>query len=458
MSILTQKLENENEIIGTVGRFLKDYHIGDLLRKCNASKEKGVPVMDVFRYKLSNVFMDRSMYMQLKTNAFHEEYCKNTVYRFLNSARTNWLRFTSLLASAVINDSIKDLTDENRANVFIVDDSMYERSGYRKTELASRVFDHVDMRFKKGYRLLTLGWSDGNTFLPVNSCLLASSKEENILGPDRKTDKRSLAGKRRKLAQTKAPEVMLQLIDTAIKGGISASYVLFDCWFANPAQIQAIRERGMDAICMIKKSSRIHYEYDGRQLSIKQIYAKNKKRRGRSKYLLSVDVLVGKENKIPARIVCVRNRNNRKDWLAFLCTDMSLSEEEIIRIYGKRWQIEVFFKACKSTLNLTGECHSLSYDALTAHVAFVFVRYMLLALEQRKSEDQRTLGELFFYFVDELADITFSESLWILVDAMMASLQELLHLSEEQLEMFVTNFENRLPVHIREALRRRQAA
>ncbi|MCI7189121.1 MAG: hypothetical protein MR998_00545, partial [Lachnospiraceae bacterium] len=54
---------------------------------------------------------------------------------------------------------------------------------------------------------------------------------------------------------------------------------------------------------------------------------------------------------------------------------------------------------CKSTLNLIGECHSLSYDALTAHVAIVFARYMLLALEQRKNEDQRTLGELFFFLV-----------------------------------------------------------
>jgi F-type H+-transporting ATPase subunit delta len=34
-------------------------------------------------------------------------------------------------------------------------------------------------------------------------------------------------------------------------------------------------------------------------------------------------------------------RANRKDWLAFICTATTLSEEEIIRIYGKRWQIEV---------------------------------------------------------------------------------------------------------------------
>ena len=103
-------------------------------------------------------------------------------------------------------------------------------------------------------------------------------------------------------------------------------------------------------------------------------------------------------------------------------------------------------------LNLVGECHSLSYDALTAHVAIVFTRYMLLAMEQRKNEDQRTLGELFFYLVDEMADITFARSLCILMDALMASLQEVLKLSDAQLSVFMADFESRLPEYIRIAL------
>ena len=244
----------------------------------------------------------------------------------------------------------------------------------------------------------------------------------------------------------------MTLLDAATTAGLSADYVLFDSWFANPTQITDIKSKGMDVIAMIKKSSRIKYEYCGEQLNIKEIYSRNKKRRGRSKYLLSIDVKIGKENPIPAKIVCVRNKANRKDWLAFICTDTDLSEEEIIRIYGKRWQIEVFFKTCKSMLNLIGECHSLSYDALTAHTAIVFTRYMLLAMEQRQNEDQRTLGELFFFLVDEMADITFCRSLGILMDALKASLQEILKLSNEQISVFVADFESRLPEYLRNAL------
>lgn len=452
MTIISQNTTEKEVLFSRIQRFFSKHKIGSILKKCNGTKEKGVPAISILKYKLCNIFVGRSMYMQQRTGSFKENFSKNTFYRFLNSVKTNWLRFTSLLASDIINNDIVPLTDERRANVFIVDDSLFSRTSCKKTELGSRVFDHVDMKYKKGYRMLTLSWSDGNTLIPVNSCLVASSNESNIIGPVSSFDKRTIAGQRRKLAQTKAPDVMTSLIDTAITSGISAQYVLFDCWFANPAQITQIKSKGMDVIAMIKKSSRIKYGYDGRQFNIKEIYSRNKKRRGRSRYLLSVDVTLGKTNPIPAKIVCVRNKANRKDWLAFVCTDNTLSEEEIIRIYGKRWQIEVFFKTCKSTLNLIGECHSLSYDALTAHAAIVFARYMLLALEQRQSEDQRTLGELFFFLVDEMADITFARSMSILIEAMLASLQEILRLTDEQLTAFVADFESRLPGYIRNAL------
>ena len=131
--------------------------------------------------------------------------------------------------------------------------------------------------------MLTLSWSDGNTLIPVNSCLLASAKNTNVIGPVKDFDNRTLAGKRRALAQTKAPEAMMTLLNTALSAGLKADYVLFDSWFSNPAQVTAIHAKGMDVIAMIKKSSRIKYSYGGEQLNIKEIYSRNKKRRGRSR-------------------------------------------------------------------------------------------------------------------------------------------------------------------------------
>ena len=192
-------------------------------------------------------------------------------------------------------------------------------------------------------------------------------------------------------------------------------------------------------------------------MNIKQIFGMCKKRRGRSKYLLSVKVNISLKNgqSLPAKIVCVRNRNKKKDWIAFICTDTVLSEEEILRIYGKRWDVEVFFKACKSILNLGSECHSLSYDALTAHVSLVFIRYMLLSLQQRNNCDERTISELFLLMIDELADITFGHALQLIVDIMLQMIQEKFGLSDDQLDEFVSSFIQRLPISYQHALQLR---
>ena len=452
MSSIPQIKKHENGISDFVTKFMKEFKVGKLLFQCNAGKLKGIPVIDVFRYLFCLIFSDRSMYMQRKTGIYDAGFCKNTVYRFLNSTKTNWLRFTTLLSGKIINGFMKPLTDESRKDVFIIDDSLFDRSRSVKTELLAKVFDHCSMKYKRGFRMLTLGWSDGNSFIPVNHCLLSAADDKNLLFDAENFDGRSLAGKRRRQSRRKATGVMIDLIKAAQQSGLTAKYVLFDSWFSSPKTITALKQgQGLDVIAMVKKSSKVKYGYQGKMLNIKEIYSKNRKRRGRSKYLLSVEVTVG-EKAIPAKIVCVRNKSKKKDWLAIISTDTGLSEEEIIRIYGKRWDIEVFFKSCKSYLHPAKECRSLSYDALTAHVAIVFTRYMMLSVAQRRNEDDKTICELFFCLMDELDDITFDQSMRIIIDALMDTVMEYFHITEQQLEEFTASFIQRLPERIQNAL------
>ena len=460
MSIVSHNLKTDysdemiqnNDLNRSVDSFISKFEVVKHLYRCGAGKARGVAISVIFTYLLKLVFMNKSMYMQMHQGKFTEAFSKNAVYRFLDNPKANWQKYTIELSADIINNMLRDLTSKERRDAFVVDDSLFERTSCKKTELGSRVFDHVSMKYRKGYRLMTLGWTDGNTFLPVNSSLLASSKESNLIGPIVDFDGRSLATRRRKLARMKGTDVMIELLKTAQSAGHKADYVLFDTWFSSPAQLLAVKALGLDSIAMIKKSSRIYYEYEGEQLSINKIFGISKKRRGRSKYLLSVNVMIGKDQKIPAKIVCVRNKKNKKDWIAFICTNPDLSEEEIIRIYGKRWQIEVFFKTCKSFLQLITECHSLSYDALTAHVAIVFTRYLMIAMEQRRCEDDRTLGEIFFFFTDELTDITFGESFQIIITAMIDSVCAIFQPTEEQLALFIDMFVGRLPDYIRNSL------
>ena len=126
---------NEEALVDCVQKFFSKHHVGKLLARCNGRKEKGISPVSLLRYKLSNIFVGKSMYMQQRTGSFKEEFSKNTFYRFLNSTKTNWLRFTSLLAADIVNHDIRDLTDQERKNVFIIDDSLFNRTSCKKTEL-----------------------------------------------------------------------------------------------------------------------------------------------------------------------------------------------------------------------------------------------------------------------------------------------------------------------------------
>lgn len=450
---ITQANQNDKQISKTIRRFFTRFHVASALKASNAYKKKGIPVSEIFQYLFLLIFSNRSMYMNLLTGRDTPDFAKDTVYRFMKMVQINWIRFTTILSSRIIKEAIVPLDSEERTNVLILDDSMYERNRSKKVELLAKVFDHAKHAYKFGFRMLTLGWSDGTTFLPVNCVLLSTENEKNRMNEAASVDKRTVGYRRRQLAIQKGTTVMLELLKQAKKAAIPAKYVLFDSWFSSPASIHAVKEVGYNVIAMVKKTSKMFFRYNGEDMSLISIYNKNKKRRGRSKYLLSVIVDVVKDGKIiPAKVVYVRNRNKRKEYLCIISTDTELDENEIIRIYGKRWDIEVFFKVCKSYLHLSKECRSMSYDAMTAHTSVVFTRYMMLSIENRESQDERSLGELFLYFSDEMSDITWIHAFQLLLQMFRTLLADNIDTAEEEIDKLVDTFMDAIPTLLKSKL------
>ena len=443
---ITQHSQNDNQISKTIKRFFPRFHVTSALKASGAYHKKGTPVTQIFQYLFLLIFSNRSMYMNLLSGRNTPSFAKDTVCRFMKSTQINWIRFTTVLASRIIRNAVVPLNDACRTNVLCIDDSMFERKCSKKVELLAKTYDHAKHDFQFGFRMLTLGWTDGSTFLPVNSILLSTDNKKNRVNEAVSLDKRTVGYKRRKLSMTKGTQAMLELLKAAKNADIPAKYVLFDSWFSSPKSLHAVKNLGYEVIGMIKKTPKMFFQYNGEALSLIHIYKRNKKRRGRSRYLLSVEVeVIRGEKSIPARVVYVRNRNKRKEYLCLISTDTSLSEEEIIRLYGKRWDIEVFFKVCKSYLRLSKECHSLSFDAMSAHTAVVFTRYMMLSIENRESNDNRSLGELFLYFTDEMSDITWIQAFQTLLQMFRKLLEEHCDLVDEKIDELVEAFISTLP-------------
>ncbi|NLX26942.1 MAG: transposase [Lentisphaerae bacterium] len=441
--IVADKVSFENQI----HQFFKNQRIGKLLKHSNMSKEKGISPVAVFRMLFTLVFSGKSLYRTLEA----EGSCgmgKDTVYRFLNSVHIHWRRFLLLLSSQVIRQDLKPLTDASTMKVLIADDTLYRRNRSKQVELLSRVFDHTDHRYYRGFRMLALAWSDGNSFLPISCTLLASSKAKNRLVSVRTDlDRRTNGVKRRLEAIRKATDVLVEMVAEAAETGIEASHILFDSWFAYPAIMRKLLVKGMHTLCMLKVTEKIFYRYHGENLHLSAIYRRIRKRRGRAKILASVRVEIGKDDRgipIPAKIVFVRDRRSKK-WLALLSTDTGLSDDEIITTYKRRWDIEVFFKMAKSFLNLAKECQSRSYDALVAQAHVVCCRYIMLALAKRTNQDPRTLGTLFHACCEELEQVTFAEALAMMLMLLKQALANVPEMTSELIQSLIERFLKDLP-------------
>jgi hypothetical protein len=262
--------------------------------------------------------------------------------------------------------------------------------------------------------MLTLGWSDGYSFVPVDFALLSSASDRcRLVDINVDIDKRTVGYKRRLEALTKKPEASVSLIDNALDSGIRADYVLMDTWFTNEPMLKALKARDMHVIGMVKDNKQ-RYTCRDKVLTLKELYNHLPVKKKNSEIIGSV--IVRTKQGIPVKLVFIQNRNNRSEWLAVLSTDTTVSNDEIIRIYGMRWSIEVFFKSAKSLLRLEKEFHCNSYDSLVAHTTIVFSRYMLLEWERRHHQDDRTLGGLFFMFCDEVRDMDMKTALGQLME------------------------------------------
>ncbi|GIO23019.1 IS4 family transposase ISDha5 [Oceanobacillus sp. J11TS1] len=366
------------------------------------------------------IFEQRNCFRLLESKKSENLPEKDTIYRFLNHSKFAWRRFLLSLSAATIS-KVSRLTKSDRLKVLIVDDSAYERNRSKKVELLARCFDHASqkMRFYKGFRMLTLGWSDGATFMPIDFSLL-SSKKSKINGISDKIDKRTSGYKRREEALQTAPEQLPAMISRALCAGINASYVLMDSWFTQQPLIQSIVEQGIDVIGMVKATNQ-RYLVDQKRVGLKELYRLATPTSGNKSLLRSIHTTMA--NGVPVKVVFVRNRNKRSEWLAILSTDCTLTETEIIRIYGMRWDIEVFFKATKSLLKLQKEFQGRSYDSLISHTTIVFARYILLSWQNRCSTDDRTLGGMFYELCDEINELDWA-----------VALQQLIELLEDALE------------------------
>ena len=391
-----------------ISALLKQSNIYKNSRSRNGDGGKKRTAFEIFQFLLLLVFEGTNLFRFLGSKKQDIACAKSTYYRFLSNCHYNWRRFV-LLLSGKAAAYFSTLTRPERVKCFVLDDSVIPRGKSKKVELLSFVHDHVIHKTVRGFNLLLLGWTDGYSFLPVAFNMLASANEEKRINPVNKAiDRRTNGAKARKDAVMKKPEAAAALIHDALEAGIEASCVLMDTWFTNEPFIHAVLSEGLDVIGMVKDTKQ-QYRYSGKLLGLKELVQYIQIDQAHN--ILGSVVVHTKKYNIAVKLVFVRNRNKKDEYIVLLSTDCSLSAGEIVRRYGNRWPIECCFKACKSLLKLGKEFHGVNYDLTISSTALVFTRFILLEWIRRKHNDEKTIAELFFVCCEDIQDMEYSTAL-----------------------------------------------
>lgn len=96
-----------------------------------------------------------------------------------------------------------------------------------------------------------------------------------------------------------------------------------------PRWLNEIKE--IDVIGMVKDTNQRYWVKDKR-IGLKTLYRSAQPVKGYRCILRSIQTILA--NGVIVKVVFVRNRNKKSEWLAILSISCTLTEQEIIRIYG----------------------------------------------------------------------------------------------------------------------------
>jgi hypothetical protein len=104
-------------------------------------------------------------------------------------------------------------------------------------------------------------------------------------------------------------------------------------------------------------------------------------------------------------------------------------------------------------LHITKGCQCRHYGSIVSYVSLVLIQYMMLAVMERSDVDERTIGELFFYMCDQLADISAQAALALIIRAVFDDIAQSFCLSEPDRTRLMDIFLKHLPDALGENLK-----
>ena len=192
-------------------------------------------------------------------------------------------------------------------------------------------------------------------------------------------------------------------------------YCILDSWFTAKEVITAGLEKGFHIIGALKGNRVFKLQEHGSNHRL-SVYAQNMRNASCEEITINDAAFMVKRlecwlPKIGRVVVLVSKRKKDRSKRYILSTDMTLSNEEILRYYSYRWDIEVGYLYCKDRLGM-GQYQMRSLKAIEKFCALVFSAFGYLE-SLRVLSNASSIGQSRWCFtmkrkrqyVDRIADL-----------------------------------------------------
>ena len=311
--------------------------------------------------------------------------------------------------------------------VFILDDTVEDKRGKLIEGVCDRLFRNKEGRFVRGINMVLLSYNDGYSNFMLDFALkfnraLRISVDNFKHQPYHSSD----AHKRKSEGVESKLHIALSMVKRALKAGIKADYLLVDSWYSKPVFIGKIRKMDLNLIARIANNPQI-WNFDNRHKTLTRIYdiliKTTRRKRGEYnsiKYTYCSTVL---KHKTAGRVKIVFIKTKNK-LIPILSTDITLTEERIIEIYKRRWNIEQGYKEPREYFGF-GKEENRIYEALIARITLSFLSYNIVSYLNRIDNEPQTMGGLFKDLECELNALAISMELFIsLLEGIIGKLEE----------------------------------
>jgi hypothetical protein len=366
-------------------------------------------------------------------NQSNDSFKKDVYYRLLANSSYNWRSLLSL-SSLKILSLLHKIQDSKAIKVFIIDDTVEDKVGKNIEGSCDSIYSNKEKRKGRGLNVVSLNYSDGFSNFMLDFAI-AMNKYARVAINDftNKVDHRSNAHKRRLETMKGKSQIAIDMVKRAVESGIYADYLLVDSWYSKPVFLKEMNTLGLKVISRMANNNKI-WNFLGKEKSLESIYNKFKETKtakpgkyGKKIKFTYFSVVVEHKNAGKLKIVFIKTKEKL---IPIVSTDLEISDEEIIEIYKRRWDIEQGYKELREHFGF-GKEENRIYEALIARITLSMFTYNIVSYINRISNEPKTIGGLFKDLECELHTLAIAMQTFIAILDEIAKIEEIVNRNED---------------------------